>query len=258
MPRVKKKAKPAATLVERAYRLLKHGILHGEFPEGSFLTESAVHSRNSIGRTPFREACNRLHNEQLLEVVPRRGYFVPELSFRAVRDLLETRIMLEGVAAELAVLRAEPAEIELLEQHYQEARAAARIPSRLDALIDANQKFHLQIARMTHNREFEMLLRGVLERSTRLVYLAASRSNEIPRDIETLLKPILDAIRKKNPVAAHNAVVDDITRGQLNALGRDVWGAASVRPVRIPKSTALHSRGSNGLSPARRNTIQKA
>jgi len=258
MPRLRKKEQPAGTLVDRAYRLLKHGILHGEFAEGSFLTESAIQSRHSIGRTPFREACNRLHNEQLLEVVPRRGYFVPELSFRAVRDLLETRILLEGVAAELAVLRAEPDEIETLEQYYREARTAARTPSGLDALIEANQRFHLQIARMTHNREFEMLLRGVLERSTRLVYLAASRSNEIPRDIETLLKPILDAIRKKNAVSAHNAVVDDITRGQLNALGRDVWGAAFVRPARIPKSTAPHSRGSNGLSPARRNTLQKA
>ncbi len=77
---------------------------------------------------------------------------------------------------------------------------------------------------MTHNRELETLLRGVLERSTRLVYLAASGSKEVPRDIETLLKAVVEAIRKKNAAAAHEAVIADITRGQLNALGRDVWG----------------------------------
>jgi DNA-binding GntR family transcriptional regulator len=43
----------------------------------------------------------------------------------------------------------------------------------VDALIEANQEFHLQLARMTHNRELEPLVRGLLERSTRLVYLAA-------------------------------------------------------------------------------------
>jgi GntR family transcriptional regulator, rspAB operon transcriptional repressor len=224
---VKKSKRMDGTLVDRAYRVLKHGILRGEFPEGSFLTESAILSRYAIGRTPFREACNRLHNEQLLEVVPRRGYLVPEPSFRAVRDLLETRIMLEGVAAELAALRAETEEIDILERHYKEALAAAKSPGGLDALIEANQKFHLQIARMAHNREFETLLRGVLERSTRFVYLAASGSKQVPRDIETLLKPIVDAIRKKDAAAAHNAVVADITRGQLNALGRDVWGAGA-------------------------------
>jgi DNA-binding GntR family transcriptional regulator len=135
--------------------------------------------------------------------------------------------MLEGLAAELAARRAEPADISALEVHYKEALGAARRASGLDALIEANQKFHLQIARMTHNREVESLLRGLLERSTRLVYLAASGSKAVPRDIETLLKPIVDAIRKKNAAAAHDAVVADITHGQLNALGRDVWGAAS-------------------------------
>ncbi len=80
---------------------------------------------------------------------------------------------------------------------------------------------------MTHNTEFEGLLRGVLERSTRLIYLAAQGSKEVPKEIETLLKPIVDAIRKRDAIAAHEAVVADITRGQLNALGRDVWGAGS-------------------------------
>jgi GntR family transcriptional regulator, rspAB operon transcriptional repressor len=227
VPTSKAKQRSSGTLVDRAYRLIKHGILHGEFPEGAFLTESAILSRYKVGRTPFREACNRLHNEQLLEVVPRRGYFVPELSFREVRDLLELRIVLEGVAAELATLRAEPPELAALEHHYKDALRAARSANGLDALIEANQKFHLQIARMTHNREFEALLRGILERSTRLVYLAASGSKEVPTDIETLLKPILDAIKNKNAAAAHDAVIADITRGQLNALGRDVWGVGS-------------------------------
>lgn len=216
------------TLVDRAYKLLKRGILHGEFPEGTFLNEGAILPRYEIGRTPFREACNRLHNEQLLEVVPRRGYLVPELSFRGVRDLLELRILLEGMAAEVAALRAEPGEIEELERLYRRALEAAELSPSLDTVIEANQAFHLQIARMTHNREIETAVRGVLERSTRLVYLAASGSKAVPRDIETLLKPIVEAIRQKNGRADHEAVAADITRGQLNALGRDIWSTATA------------------------------
>jgi DNA-binding GntR family transcriptional regulator len=215
------------TQADRAYQLMKHGILHGEFPEGGFLREAEILARYAIGRTPFREACNRLHNEQLLAVVPRRGYFVPELSFRGVRDLLETRIILEGMAAELAAVRAEPAEVDQLERCYKAALQAARRAGSLDALIESNQKFHLQLAGMSHNRELENLLRGVLERSIRLVYLAASSSRQVPKDIETLLKPIVDAIRKKDAAAAHKAVAADIAHGQLNALGRDFWGDAS-------------------------------
>jgi GntR family transcriptional regulator, rspAB operon transcriptional repressor len=227
MPSPSKKRAITGTLADRAYGLLKHGILHGDFPEGGFLNEAEILARYAVGRTPFREACNRLHNEQLLEVVPRRGYFVPELSFRTVRDLLETRAVMEGVAAELAALRAEPAEVDALESHYKTALEAARTSDAMDQFIQANQSFHLQIARMSHNRELEGLLRGVLERSTRLVYLAASSAKEVRADIERHLKPILEAIRARDSVAAHDAVVADITRGQLSALGTDVWTAAS-------------------------------
>lgn len=213
-----------STLAERAYRTLKHGILHGELPEGEFLREAEILPRYSIGRTPFREACNRLHNEQLLAAVARRGYYVPELSFRGVRDLLETRIILEGVAAELATVRAETVEIDVLEARYKDALQAARHSKSMDALIESNQKFHLQIASMSHNRELETLLRGILERSIRLVYLAASSSRQVPTDIETLLKPIVTAIRSRNAAAAHKAVTADITNGQLNVLGREFWG----------------------------------
>jgi DNA-binding GntR family transcriptional regulator len=227
MPRPANRKKERGTLAERAYRQIKHAILHGELPEGTFLVEREILARYAIGRTPFREACNRLHNEQLLEVVPRRGYLVPELSFRAVRDLIEARILMEGMAAELAARRAEPSEMEALESHYDAALRAAK-QNALDALIDANQEFHFQIARMTHNRELEGLLRGLLERSTRLVYLAASSARQVPRDIETLLKPVAEAIRHKDPAAAHAAVVADITQGQLNALGREIWNGSTV------------------------------
>ncbi len=244
MAKAKKQAEPG-TLADRAYALLKHGILHGEFAEGRFLQESEILPRYAIGRTPFREACNRLHNEQLLAAVPRRGYYVPELTFRGVRDLLETRILLEGTAAELAAVRAETAEVDQLETYYRQALRSARAPRSLDALIESNQNFHLQIARMSHNREFENLLRGVLERSIRLIYLAASGSMQVPKDIETLLGPVVEAIRAKDPAAARGAVTRDIAHGQLNALGRDFWGEASNGhlPQAPPKLKSTMKRG---------------
>jgi GntR family transcriptional regulator, rspAB operon transcriptional repressor len=217
------KKKETGTLAEQAYRLLKQSILRGEFAEGSFLSEADIITRFRIGRTPFREACNRLHNEQILEVVPRRGYLVPEMSFRTVRDLLETRLILEGVAAELAAQRAEPAEVAELERLYKATVQQAKSKTNLDEHVQANTDFHLQIARLAHNRELEALLRGVLERSTRLFYLIVRASSAPDRDAEDLLKPIVEAIRKKNAAAAHQAVIRDITHGQMNVLGRDLW-----------------------------------
>ncbi len=213
------------TQADQAYSLLKQSILRGEFPEGAFLSESEIARRFRIGRTPFREACNRLHNEQLLDLVPRRGFLVPEMSFHEVRDLLEARLILEGVIAELAAKRADPSQIAALEGLYKTALQAAAKGS-MDDQVHANTEFHLQIARMAHNRELEALLRGVLDRSTRLFYLIVRSSPTLERDTHDLLKPIVQAIRKKDPAAAHKAVIRDITHGQMNVLGRELWEKA--------------------------------
>jgi Bacterial regulatory proteins, gntR family len=77
-----------------------------------FLTEADAKSTFQIGHTPFREACNRLLYEGLLESIPRRGYFIPQMSLRKVRNLFQTRILIESQAIELAAVRATPLQIQ--------------------------------------------------------------------------------------------------------------------------------------------------
>jgi DNA-binding GntR family transcriptional regulator len=61
------------TQTEKAYAAIKKAILRGEIEEGTLLSESAITMRYRIGRTPYREACNRLLHERMLKAVPRRG-----------------------------------------------------------------------------------------------------------------------------------------------------------------------------------------
>ena len=98
--------KPKAQKSEKAYNILKAAVLTGEIPPGKVLQETVLTEKFGLSRTPFREACNRLQNEQLLEILPRHGYYIPELSLRVVRDLLECRLLLETSIAEAAALRA--------------------------------------------------------------------------------------------------------------------------------------------------------
>ncbi|RWF13777.1 MAG: GntR family transcriptional regulator, partial [Mesorhizobium sp.] len=67
---------PAAT---RAYRALEHMIVTLELPPASFVTEGALIDRLGLGRTPVREAIQRLAWEGLLDVRPRAGVAVAPL-----------------------------------------------------------------------------------------------------------------------------------------------------------------------------------
>jgi DNA-binding GntR family transcriptional regulator len=130
-----------------------------------------VRRKYGIGRTPFREACNHLHHEQLLEVVPHRGYLVSEISFRAVREMFEVRLILEGVIAELAALRGTAEDAEELERLAQRTWSLTASKNNPEELVKANTRLHLCIARMAQNRELQRLVAGILDRTERLSYL---------------------------------------------------------------------------------------
>lgn len=208
------------TQTERAYEHLKRAIVRGELAEGEFLSEPEIMRRYGIGRTPFREACNRLHHEGLLEVVPRRGYLVPEISFRAVRDLCESRLVLEGSIAELAALRACDDEIAELEKLARKLASPARGSSDLDEIIRTNNEFHLLLARMARNRELLKLLSWNLDQTERLMYLELRSSRTQRVDLRGFHAAIAAAVRKRDPAAAREAVLRDIADAQEVTFGR--------------------------------------
>jgi len=177
--------------------------------------------RYAIGRTPFREACNRLDHEQLLEVVPRRGYKVSEISFRTVREIFETRLMLEGWVAEWACLRATPeqlAELETIERSLPETHSI-EVMDDFEQWVKVNTQFHLCLAKMTHNRALVRMVSGILDQAERFSYLQLYQGHSQHRAIQSLHRGIVDAIRKRDPKAARQAVAADIRQGEADLFG---------------------------------------
>lgn len=231
MPREIKRKKRNMTLTEKAYEAIKRGILRGEIEEGEFLVEMEVMRRYRFGRTPFREACNRLHHEGLLEVVPHRGYLVSEMSFRSVHDIFEARLILEGVIAELAALRATPAQVEQLGRLAKPTALTKRAGTDyFEARVRANTEFHLCLVRMTQNRELETLVTGILERTERLSYMVARHIPRKPEEFELKHLPIVHALRRRDPLATRNAVVGDINQGHAYLFSLDLFGRVLKRP----------------------------
>ncbi|MGH9573509.1 MAG: GntR family transcriptional regulator, partial [Candidatus Acidiferrales bacterium] len=212
-----------------AYICIKEGIVRGEIEEGVFLSERDIMKRYAIGRTPFREACNRLHHEHLLEVVAHRGYLVPRMSLQEVRDLFEIRVLIEGSLAELAAVRANAREIDELERLATEVFSLGTMQGD-NGRAEVNTNFHLHLATMAHNGELLRLERGVLERTRRLDYSVARSigAQRMEMSLQTLHQPIVDAIRRRDRTAARNAVIHDIQQAQTILVG--LAGVAPATP----------------------------
>ena len=93
------------SLSEQAYTDLRDRIVRLDFAPGDVLREDALQELLGLGRTPIREALQRLAREHFITVIPRRGMFVSGIDVSELSMLFETRTVLEPYAARLAAAR---------------------------------------------------------------------------------------------------------------------------------------------------------
>src|SRR6184192_4459490 len=98
-------AEPPRSQSEAAYFLIRDRILSLALPPGSLVHEAQLRQELSIGRTPIREALQRLGHEKLVRSVPNRGTFVTDVNITDLARITEVRVVLEGHAARLAAER---------------------------------------------------------------------------------------------------------------------------------------------------------
>jgi len=96
----------APSLTDKAYAQLEEQIVTLALAPGQVLSENALALSLGIGRTPIREALQRLSREGLIVILPRRGVMVSEINVRNQLELLRVRRELERLMAQLASRRA--------------------------------------------------------------------------------------------------------------------------------------------------------
>jgi DNA-binding GntR family transcriptional regulator len=95
------------TLTEQAYNRLEEMIVTLSLAPGAVLSEQTLSAGLGIGRTPIREALQRLGHEGLVRVLPRKAIIVTDTDPKRQLLVLEVRRELERLLAR-AICRANP------------------------------------------------------------------------------------------------------------------------------------------------------
>ncbi|MDV3124245.1 GntR family transcriptional regulator [Mycobacterium sp. 21AC1] len=95
---------------DQAFIEIERMIVLQDLAPGSLISEKQLMELTGLGRTPVREALQRLARERLVEIHPNRGVLVPATSIEAQLKLLELRRTLEPFAVRLAASRATDAQ----------------------------------------------------------------------------------------------------------------------------------------------------
>jgi DNA-binding GntR family transcriptional regulator len=206
-----------ATIAQQAYLELKRRIVSLGLAPGSTIREADLQRQLGIGRTPMRDALQRLAHDGLLRIYPRRAIVVPKLGLPEVRELFEVRLALEPAAAALAAERLTGPDAHLLRSLADELRARREQPDAAGFLA-ADQEFHRAVAGFSRNA----LLSDYIDHLQTLnlwlwnMYFA---SHPVRRADLFAHGPIVDALLRGDARAAEAAMREHIAGSKEQLLG---------------------------------------
>jgi len=158
-------------LHDEATERIRDMIVEGRLAAGEWINETELCQQLQISRTPLREALKVLATEGLVELVPRRGAHVAELSARELVDLFEALSGIEGLAAELAAARMSVADLEKLRQLQIRIEQRHKARDRL-AYFHDNHELHVAIVRCSGNSAIVDIHARLIARVRRARYQA--------------------------------------------------------------------------------------
>ncbi len=213
---------PMDLVADRAYKDLRDRIVTLRFPPGTVLRENELMGELSVGRTPLREAVQRLALENLVSVQPRRGTFVTPVEAADIIHVTEVRAELEGFAAELAALRMH-AETRVLARELREEVDHPRVAGDQDSLMRFDERIHRFIWEAAGNPYLTTSLERYFTLSLRVWYLVLDHVPGLGHAVHDQVQ-LMEALLARDAPAART-----IMREHVLAFQREVSAAFTSR-----------------------------
>jgi DNA-binding GntR family transcriptional regulator len=203
-------AAPFARVIlrEQVRDLILTRVMSGFYAPGERLVETRIAQELGISQAPLREALRDL--EQLGCVVhePFRGCSVRELSIADLLEAFPVRSALEGVAARLAADRITDEELAQLAALIEDMRAGAAAGDTV-AESAADSAFHATIVDVARNGVLSRQWQQLQPHARTFISLTLPASDRGP--VADRHVPILDALRRRDPAAAAQAMHDHLS-----------------------------------------------
>ncbi len=187
-------------LREIVFEYLRNSILDGSLKPGERLMELQLAEKLGVSRTPIREAIRKLELEGLVEMIPRKGAYVADLSIKDILDVLEVRTNLEGLATYLAAERMNEEDIEELKRILKKFEDSIGSMDK-EKMIEFDDMFHDKIIRGSRNNKLIQIVQSLHEQLQRFRVIYFSEYKEY-KHLLNYHQAILDAIMNKEPEKA--------------------------------------------------------
>jgi DNA-binding GntR family transcriptional regulator len=186
----------APSLAERTYLRLREAIISTKLPPGTLLRDDQLMQQLGVGRTPVREAIQRLQRDGFVEVIPRRGTFVSKIDITDLAAIYEVRTRLESWASRLAAERARETDHSEAQDLVGELETISA-ESGADALLALDRRIHRFVYRCSKNPYLAETLDHYHNLSLRILHVAMRRYPALMPPLDKVVheqRTVLEAI----------------------------------------------------------------
>ncbi len=193
------------------YNRLKQEIWNQVYQHGTKLRQEHLAKEYGVSRTPILRVLERLTAENILEYVPRRGFFVKRLSLDEMLNIFALREVLDGAAAKACALHASDEDIEEIRQFF--AKFQGKWSSDLEQeYVIVDQQFHSRLTKLSGNK----LLQEINDSFS--INQFSYQKGLMRPPIETLAEhqSIIHAIVERDPLKAQLLAMEHIQKSMEN------------------------------------------
>jgi DNA-binding GntR family transcriptional regulator len=201
---------------EHAYSMLVEQIIRLDLAPGQILLDRELTAVLGIGRTPVREALQRLAREGLVVHFPHRGMVVAEISATGTRDIYEFRSLIDGEAARLAAERATQKEITELKRIAEELSVHAE-SAEVDTYVHLDRTFYEILSTASRNHYIAETIPRILNLHLRLWFYIVKMKDDwrtLALSHSAMTKKVAEAIAIRDASGAQSAVRDYVAQRQ--------------------------------------------
>jgi DNA-binding GntR family transcriptional regulator len=221
----------ARSLARRAYDALKQDILTCVLRPGAQIFEGELAARYGTSKTPVREALNLLVQEELVQVLPRRGYLVAPVTLRDVQEVYQLRLFLEAAAAELAAEHVAEDGLRHLKA-LVETRYTYGDRESYSRFLRANREFHVSVAEASGNRRLALFVSKLLEDMERILHLGLDLRDSA-EEMAAEHAELVDALMRGDGALARRVVTAQLQSSRKRVLEALVGSETAASGIRL-------------------------
>lgn len=199
MPSRQRKPRGSPVSTEAIVDSITEAVLEQRLPLGAKLAEERLCGIFGVSRTKVRQALNRLSQNHLVTLLPRRGAFITQPSPLEAQQVFDARRVVEREVLERFAQNATAGQFAELSAHLAAERRAieaGNVPLRNRLL----GMFHVKIAEFAGNEVLAQILTGLVSRSSLVTLLFQSNRSVLCSTDEHAA--VLDALRRRDAKSA--------------------------------------------------------